>query len=155
MSSQSPLHLPSWNLCESPSILDVPFSESNQERVEYASVGHSDSRHGEYHHGWGVSVPRHAYDAFSRFLERFPDLPLTPPQFADGSRRDRLDERFSSVGTYEVLYTDNATTKLGHGIRRKCFNCRETETTSWRRSMLSRGKLVRISPQLTTCLTCS
>ncbi|KAI0284766.1 hypothetical protein BC826DRAFT_878932, partial [Russula brevipes] len=43
---------------------------------------------------------------------------------------------------YEVLYTDDARMKLGDGIRRQCFNCRAVETTTWRRSMLSQGKLL-------------
>ncbi|KAI9460736.1 hypothetical protein F5148DRAFT_965423, partial [Russula earlei] len=43
---------------------------------------------------------------------------------------------------YEVVYTDDARTKLGNGMRRLCTNCRATETTTWRRSMLTLGKLL-------------
>ncbi|KAI0247091.1 hypothetical protein BJV78DRAFT_1076851, partial [Lactifluus subvellereus] len=43
---------------------------------------------------------------------------------------------------YEVIYTDDARMKLGDGIRRQCFNCGAVETVTWRRSMLSPGKLL-------------
>ncbi|KAJ7636351.1 hypothetical protein FB45DRAFT_742386 [Roridomyces roridus] len=38
--------------------------------------------------------------------------------------------------------TDEAGTKLGPGVRRQCFNCRTTETSTWRRSNLSQGKML-------------
>ncbi|KAH9967569.1 hypothetical protein BC827DRAFT_1089877, partial [Russula dissimulans] len=43
---------------------------------------------------------------------------------------------------YEIIYTDDASMKLGNGVRRRCFNCGATETTTWRRSTISYGKLL-------------
>lgn len=40
------------------------------------------------------------------------------------------------------IYTDNASTKLSDPIRRKCFNCCATDTSTWRRSSLNPGKVV-------------
>ncbi|KAF8473679.1 hypothetical protein DFH94DRAFT_620391, partial [Russula ochroleuca] len=40
------------------------------------------------------------------------------------------------------FYTDDAGLKLCDRIRRQCFNCRATATTTWRRSILNPGKLV-------------
>jgi len=41
-----------------------------------------------------------------------------------------------------VVHTDDAATKLTDGIRRRCFNCCTTDTSTWRRSNLSPGKVV-------------
>ncbi|KAH9973537.1 hypothetical protein BGW80DRAFT_1127739, partial [Lactifluus volemus] len=39
-------------------------------------------------------------------------------------------------------YTDEANTKLSNRIRRQCFNCKAIETSTWRRSVLTTGKLL-------------
>ncbi|KAJ7622362.1 hypothetical protein FB45DRAFT_753454, partial [Roridomyces roridus] len=39
-------------------------------------------------------------------------------------------------------FTDDAATKLTDNVRRRCFNCRTAETTVWRRSTLSAGKIL-------------
>lgn len=50
-------------------------------------------------------------------------------------------------GHYTIGYTDDAATKLSDRIRRRCFNCGTTDTSTWRRSNLSPGKVVStISP---------
>ncbi|KAF8171505.1 hypothetical protein BJ912DRAFT_911580, partial [Pholiota molesta] len=41
-----------------------------------------------------------------------------------------------------VVHTDDAATKLTDGIRRRCFNCCTTDTSTWRRSNLSPGKVL-------------
>ncbi|KAK1222056.1 hypothetical protein PQX77_015121 [Marasmius sp. AFHP31] len=44
-----------------------------------------------------------------------------------------------------VVYTEDASTRLSGRIRRRCFTCGETETSAWRRSIRSPGKLVSYS----------
>ncbi|PPQ88286.1 hypothetical protein CVT26_011603, partial [Gymnopilus dilepis] len=41
-----------------------------------------------------------------------------------------------------IVHTDDAATKLTDGIRRRCFNCCTTDTSTWRRSNLSPGKVL-------------
>ncbi|KAI0817001.1 hypothetical protein BC628DRAFT_1333844 [Trametes gibbosa] len=41
-----------------------------------------------------------------------------------------------------IIYTDDANTKLSDRVRRKCFNCRTTDTSTWRRSSLTPGKVL-------------
>ncbi|KAK7683288.1 hypothetical protein QCA50_013550 [Cerrena zonata] len=41
-----------------------------------------------------------------------------------------------------VIHTDDASTKLSDRVRRKCFNCRTTDTSTWRRSSLTPGKVL-------------
>lgn len=49
------------------------------------------------------------------------------------------------------IYTDDASTKLSDRVRRRCFNCCTTDTSTWRRSSLNPGKVV--SPSLdSNCL---
>jgi len=43
-----------------------------------------------------------------------------------------------------IIHTDDATTKLSERVRRRCFNCCTTDTSTWRRSNLSPGKVVSI-----------
>ncbi|KAJ7447678.1 hypothetical protein FB451DRAFT_1411773 [Mycena latifolia] len=42
----------------------------------------------------------------------------------------------------QVVHTDDAATKLSDRVRRRCFNCCTTDTTTWRRSNLSPGKVL-------------
>ena len=71
------------------------------------------------------------------------DLTFAPTPYV-GYPRTSLDQRFPRIRTVGIIFTDDARKKLGDGIHRWCFNCRATETTTWRRSSLSPGKLVRL-----------
>ena len=42
----------------------------------------------------------------------------------------------------EIEYTDDANVRSSERVHRQCFNCRRTDTTSWRRSKLTIGKAV-------------
>ncbi|EKM50348.1 uncharacterized protein PHACADRAFT_166850 [Phanerochaete carnosa HHB-10118-sp] len=41
-----------------------------------------------------------------------------------------------------IVHTDDAATKLNDRVRRKCYNCRTTDTSTWRRSSLTPGKVL-------------
>ncbi|KAI1785155.1 hypothetical protein LXA43DRAFT_900395 [Ganoderma leucocontextum] len=41
-----------------------------------------------------------------------------------------------------IIHTDDASTKLSDRVRRKCYNCRTTDTSTWRRSSLTPGKVL-------------
>jgi len=41
-----------------------------------------------------------------------------------------------------IVYTEDAATKLSDRVRRRCFNCCTTDTSTWRRSNLSPGKVL-------------
>ncbi|KAJ7149409.1 hypothetical protein C8R43DRAFT_1007034 [Mycena crocata] len=45
-------------------------------------------------------------------------------------------------GVIQVVHTDDAATKLSDRVRRRCFNCCTTDTSTWRRSNLSPGKVL-------------
>jgi hypothetical protein len=44
-----------------------------------------------------------------------------------------------------VMHTDDAASKETQYLRRRCFNCHQTEPPSWRRSTLNPGKIVRMT----------
>ncbi|KAJ7602331.1 hypothetical protein FB45DRAFT_774683 [Roridomyces roridus] len=41
-----------------------------------------------------------------------------------------------------VTHTDDAATKLSDRVRRRCYNCLTTDTSTWRRSNLAPGKVL-------------
>ncbi|KAJ7913747.1 hypothetical protein B0H13DRAFT_465710, partial [Mycena leptocephala] len=61
------------------------------------------------------------------------------PQRPDGSAQDGG----GGTGVVQAVYTDDVATKLSdrHGVRRRCFNCYTTDTSTWR-SNLSPGKVL-------------
>ncbi|RPD53778.1 hypothetical protein L226DRAFT_469952 [Lentinus tigrinus ALCF2SS1-7] len=46
-----------------------------------------------------------------------------------------------SQATY-ITYSDDSSTKVSDRVRRKCYNCRATSTSTWRRSSLNPGKVL-------------
>jgi hypothetical protein len=70
-----------------------------------------------------------------------PSSPFHPVKALDSTFYDP----FPRVVGYGEIYTDDARMRPGDGIRRHCFNCRVAETTTWRRSTLNFGKLVRLT----------
>ncbi|KAG7086229.1 hypothetical protein E1B28_002199 [Marasmius oreades] len=46
------------------------------------------------------------------------------------------------TSTGEVVYTEDAATKLSDRVRRRCYNCYTTDTSTWRRSNLNPGKVL-------------
>ncbi|TDL21885.1 hypothetical protein BD410DRAFT_723829, partial [Rickenella mellea] len=42
----------------------------------------------------------------------------------------------------QPIFTDDASTKLSDRVRRRCFNCCTTDTSTWRRSSLHPGKVL-------------
>ena len=143
--SQLPLHSPSWNISsETGSPLAGSTAGSNLEHPAYRSTlydYHAPSDSGDHCYSWRFSSPPYGYSAHG------PGRPLghphPPPQFVE-AQDYTFNDPFPRLMGYGTIFTDDARMKLGDGIRRQCFNCRATETTTWRRSMLSQGKLVRL-----------
>ena len=65
--------------------------------------------------------------------------PGSMPPLRDNSLYGTLPQHYVTV---PVIHTDDATTKLSERVRRRCFNCCTTDTSTWRRSNLSPGKVV-------------
>ena len=66
-----------------------------------------------------------------------------PPQSMSRSIRPTIvsAQPYPGQANY-IIHTDDATTKLSDRVRRKCYNCRTTDTSTWRRSSLTPGKVV-------------
>ncbi|KAG2102571.1 uncharacterized protein F5147DRAFT_746825 [Suillus discolor] len=63
---------------------------------------------------------------------------------AASSGRDSSQLPYTLPGqSYHAIgYTDDAATKLSDRVRRRCFNCCTTDTSTWRRSNLNPGKVL-------------
>jgi len=90
--------------------------------------------------GWELSAPARGYN--SPVPEYPMGLTLSSPQFVQ-PQDNTLGGPFPRFRTHGMIYTDDATMRPDNVIRRRCSNCRATETTTWRRSPLSPEKLVR------------
>ena len=56
--------------------------------------------------------------------------------------RSANDPSMESMAQKQIVYTDDATTKLGSYIRRRCYNCHTPDSAAWRRSGMHPGKVV-------------
>lgn len=91
---------------------------------------HSDgSNHSTYHNS--VALSSH------------PNIPPVS-HLQNNHVRDAYSHPYPIPGQPQVasIYTDDANTKLSERVRRRCFNCCTTDTSTWRRSNLSPGKVL-------------
>ncbi|KAI1785148.1 hypothetical protein LXA43DRAFT_900367 [Ganoderma leucocontextum] len=76
-------------------------------------------------------------------MSRYPDdsQPGYPPHPAS-ARNIRPTMVAAQPYPGPANYIDDASTKLSDRIRRKCYNCRTTDTSTWRQSSLTPGKVL-------------
>jgi hypothetical protein len=131
---------------ETGSVLEVSASGPSPEYLIYEGTPANDHMYydrDDDRYGWNLPTSRREYDA------RVPGCPislaLSPPQSLNGKGgmlATGTGEPHPRLRAYGTIYTDDVRMKLGDGIRRQCFNCRTTDTKTWRRSKLSQGKMV-------------
>ena len=141
-SSPSPLPLhSSWHML--PEMESFPDTSTpgpqNTVQPAYTNPGHDFARHGDYYYDRELLPPSRGYEP--RALERPLDPSFASSQFA--IPRGMVGQLPPRAAPRPIMYTDDAGLKLCDRIRRQCFNCKATTTTTWRRSMLNQGKLVR------------
>ncbi|KAH8993925.1 hypothetical protein EDB92DRAFT_1795852 [Lactarius akahatsu] len=120
--------------------MDVPTSEAFHQ-LQHTGVGYGSLRcdiDRGYHH-----QPECAYTV---------DVPVrednvlvghsTAPSQLVGNSRGEVANLVSGCRDDQIFYTEDANVRLTQRIRRQCFNCKATETSTWRRSLLSTGKLL-------------
>ena len=139
MSPTSSLLSSSRILSETGPVLDTSIAEFRNSEPPADDV----SCHGDYCHGRESVPPSCRYDGLA------PNQPLDPPSepasFQFIYPRDMIDQHTRTEAhpfVHPVMFTDDAGLKLCDRLRRLCFNCKATTTTTWRRSMLNPGKLV-------------
>ncbi|KAH9059113.1 hypothetical protein EDB87DRAFT_829796 [Lactarius vividus] len=137
--SHSPLRPYSWDF--SPESGSISSTGSSPEILSHTLTGYNCPHRSDDQPLWGCSTAGQRYEARSHPLGYPFDVTFAPPP-SIGDARTRPDQRFSRIEVFGVVYTDDARRKLGEGVRRWCFNCRAVETTTWRRSSLSPGKLL-------------
>jgi hypothetical protein len=145
MSSQFSSPPPSWYIpAETDSLLATSTAGPNFGHLALGSVAYDRPARDHAYHNQRWTLPCYP----CRYEPRVVWDPIGLPSSASRPVK-ALDGTFYGpfprfVG-YRVVYTDDARMKPGDGVHRQCFNCRITETTTWRRSMLNLGKLVRLT----------
>ncbi|KAI9451736.1 hypothetical protein BJY52DRAFT_84398 [Lactarius psammicola] len=81
-----------------------------------------------------------AHDGNPRAAAYPPAVHVVPSQISGGAHD--LAYHYPGQHQFNAIYTDDATTKLNDRIRRRCFNCCTTDTSTWRRSSLNPGKVL-------------
>jgi len=71
----------------------------------------------------------------------FPPVAHVVPSQVSGGTHE-IAYHYPGQQQFNAIYTDDATTKLNDRIRRRCFNCCTTDTSTWRRSSLNPGKVL-------------
>jgi hypothetical protein len=135
----SPLHS-SWHIpSETGSVPDTSIvGYKDFEQPAYTNLAHDFTRHGDYGFGRELFPPSRGYDA--RALQYPLDPHAASSQFT--SPRGMVDQLIPRTTAHPIIYTNDAGMKLCDTIRRQCFNCRATATTTWRRSVLNPEKMV-------------
>jgi len=144
VASRSPVSSPSWDISsessvESGFVPSIPTAEPIPEQIGFGGIYYDHLQQGHIHQRWEFASPRHGPPP--RALEHSADVPVVSGSHVVGSRGE-YTRPSPGHGHDEIAYTDEANTKLSNRIRRRCFNCKATETSTWRRSVLSPGKLV-------------
>lgn len=140
LSSQSPYRFYSLDIPES-GFISSPGS--HPEIPSHNTAGYNYLHHSDGQLPWRLSITGDPHGARPPPLETPLDPSFAPPSYIDiGDPRNRPNPFFPRIRTIEVVFTDDAKRKLSEGVHRWCFNCRATETTTWRRSSLSPGKLL-------------
>ncbi len=148
MTSHSPASSPSWDRssvssAESGFVPDVPTAEPVPEQIGFGGVYYDHSQHSHYHPRWEFKFPDPGqHSASSRTLEHSSDLHVVSSPQLVSSRGEFSTRHLSRIGSDEISYTDEANSKISNRLRRRCFNCKASETSTWRRSVLCPGKLV-------------
>ncbi|KAJ8089495.1 hypothetical protein PM082_014750 [Marasmius tenuissimus] len=101
------------------------------------------------------SLPLPQQNSTSQLSLSYADIyPPTPPMLStpkdmpsteSRSQRPSLPSRsytYPGQVPQEIIYTEDAATRLSDRVRRRCFNCSSTDTRTWRRSSLSPGKVL-------------
>ena len=149
VTSHSPVSSPSWDRssvssAESGFVSDVPTAEPIPEQIGFGGMYYDHTQHSHYHPRWEFKFPDpgHGHSASSRTLDHSPDVHVVSSPQLVGSRGEFSTRPLTRLGSDEISYTDEANSKISNRLRRRCFNCKAIETSTWRRSVLSPGKLV-------------
>jgi hypothetical protein len=143
-----------------PSLRPLPRSSLDSAYMDpYYSQDHGPSRHpGPYPHTHTSprSAPPYPYPPRPTFDHRYNSadsmnssyqMPsaypphTTVPSMGPAPVPDMRNDQMYGV-EQQYKFTNDATAKLSDRLRRRCFNCCTSDTSTWRRSNLSPGKVV-------------
>jgi len=141
-------HPQDWSLGGSVGIQDPDHSPSYYRRASYPYVRHDDPQHP--HHQLLPDQLKMDNSSSSVVVPTQHILPAPvgyypQPDSRPGSSHSQISNPSympPSHPVMTVMHTDDAASKETQYLRRRCFNCHQTEPPSWRRSTLNPGKIV-------------
>ncbi|KAJ7149394.1 hypothetical protein C8R43DRAFT_887868, partial [Mycena crocata] len=94
-----------------------------------------------YHAGYPASYPppHPQYGPGQPFVVPYGGYASYPPP---GNPNSAPPGPHGPIVSTPVEHTDDVSTKVSDRVRRRCFNCCTTETSTWRRSKLNPGKVL-------------
>ncbi|KAI9448715.1 hypothetical protein BJY52DRAFT_1310921 [Lactarius psammicola] len=146
MSSASVPFFPPGDI-SSESSADSRFVPADEAFLEPTGVGygslHCNLDRGHCHHRCEFFEHECGYKSAVRAMGGtvLADHPTVPSQLV-GNSKGEVAYHISGGRNDQIFYTEDAHVKLTQSIHRQCFNCKATETSTWRRSLLSTGKLL-------------
>ncbi|KAH7929064.1 hypothetical protein BV22DRAFT_1003550 [Leucogyrophana mollusca] len=97
-------------------------------------------------HSYSYSRPypehRHSHDSHPYHVSTAYTSPGLAHSAIGNGRDAPLSYPIPGQNYHAIGYTDDAATKLSDRVRRRCYNCSTTDTSTWRRSNLSPGKVL-------------
>jgi hypothetical protein len=103
---------------------------------------HQNHRGYDSHEGVSYAVPSAHLSSVDHTMGGSPTLGGSMPMGAYGLPMPMPYSGGPISSNIPVVYTEDAATKLSDRVRRRCFNCCTTDTSTWRRSNLSPGKVL-------------
>jgi len=146
ISPASPPHFPPCGISsQSPDfrfVTGIPTAEAFLEHtgVRYGNLRCDPDR---YQHECGFFEPEYGCKFSVHAMEdtALVGHPIISSQLGGNSRGEFVN-LFSGDQSNQIFYTQDADVKVTRRVRRQCFNCKATETSTWRRSQLSVGKML-------------
>ncbi|KAF8160030.1 hypothetical protein B0H34DRAFT_797211 [Crassisporium funariophilum] len=123
-----------------------PFDQQQQQQQQHQQQQPRYDQHQHQHqhqhhpHQHQQDGPTHSQFHASQTLFTVPTM--SHPHQSNIRYTDGRQYPLPGQAPVTIVHTDDAATKLTDGIRRRCFNCCTTDTSTWRRSNLSPGKVL-------------
>ena len=145
------LHSPSLSVSSlDRSSVSSPAPRRSPTDSAYSDYYAQDHMRSRYPHDPVRDAARYTYSPRPHSEHRYSHDSYSYPTYSPPLSHATLGARDSASLTYPlpgqnhyaIGYTDDAATKLSDRVRRRCFNCCTTDTSTWRRSNLSPGKVV-------------
>ncbi|OJA14105.1 hypothetical protein AZE42_09823 [Rhizopogon vesiculosus] len=118
-----------------------PYHSALQSIPKSLTGGHGRMSNNYSHAPYAVDI-YHDDSHLYHMLPSYTSPPVTHSTQSSGRDNPQLSYPIPGQNYHTIAYTDDAATKLSDRVRRRCYNCCTTDSSTWRRSASSPGKVV-------------